>query len=347
VRDAASARAAQYQAAADVAYGKLRAIQAKTGLAVDIAATKAALRPIYDALKREADLVPLMGDKARALTALDRLMQAPDVAPLSVADAALGELKGLARVDQTFRRTAGQGVAAEAIKNLEQAVRTTAQQAGPDAFQALMEGRAATVNKFKVIDVLDTLRTEPVGIFNQATWAKDAGIARLREMARVAPQEMAQIGRAWIENALTKATAEGGFSRAQGLLADWQKMGPQTKQLLFHDAAHIRDLDSFFRLAKKLGENPNPSGTALTLAKGGELGALFTAPGAGAAYTLSAPIVAKLLLSPKTTQLLLQGLRLPMGATAARVAWAQRLGSLLEQPGVGPAAAVAQGPPTE
>ena len=31
----------------------------------------------------------------------------------------------------------------------------------------------------------------------------------------------------------------------------WQKLGPQTKQLLFRDAAHVCDLDNFFPLAKK------------------------------------------------------------------------------------------------
>jgi len=350
VRNAVTQRAAAYDAAADAAYTKLRALEAqaatpvqtgvtpagqpvmRTMLAVDVAPTKAAMKPIYQALKEENALVPFMSgsQKGKALVALERLMKAPDMAPLSIADSALGELKTLARVDQTFRRTPGQGIAAEAVKNLEQAVRTTAQQAGPDVFRALMDGRAATVNKFKTIELLDTLRTEPVGVFNQATWAKDAGVAQLRELARVAPDEVRQVGRAWLENAMAKATAEGGFGRAQGLLADWQRLGPQTKQLLFRDAAHVKDLDNFFLLAKKLAENPNPSGTALTLAKGGELTALVTAPGAGMTYTLGAPLVAKLLLDPRATRLLMQGLRLPVNAKVARTAWLGQLGRLLE-----------------
>jgi hypothetical protein len=333
VRDAVRGRAAGYTAAADAAYSRLRAMQAQAPISVDVAATKQALRPIFEQLQRESQLVPFISgsQKGRAYVMLDRLMQAPDAAPLSVADAALGELKGLARVDDAFRRTAGQGIAAQAVKNLEHSVRTAAQQAGTPVFDALMEGRAATVNKFKAIDVLDQLAKEPVGVFNQATWAKDAGIARLREVARIAPQEMAQVGRAWMEQALAKATAEGGFGRAQGLLADWQKLGPQTKQLLFRDPTHIRNLDNFFLLAKKLGENPNPSGSALTVFKGGEVAGLLGFSGPGAVYTLSMPVIAKLLLSPKTTQVLLQGLRLPVGATAARTVWAQRMAALLAQ----------------
>jgi len=373
-RDAVTRRAASYQTAADTAYDKLRAIEAQqaariqqTGgiqgpataarpftavpLAVDIAPTKAAMQPIYQALADENAIVPFMSgsQKGKALVALERLMKAPDQAPLSIADGALGELKDLARVDQTFRRTVGQGIAAEAVTNLDKAVRATAQQAGPDALRALMDGRAATVNKFKTIELLDTLAKEPVGVFNQATWAKDAGLARLRNLARVAPNEVRQIGRAWIENALTKATAEGGFGRAQGLLADWHNLGPQTKQLLFRDAAHVKDLDNFFLLAKKLAENPNPSGTALTVLKGAELSKLgqeimMGAPGLGVGYTLSAPVVAKLLLSPRTTRLLLQGLRIPVSAKAARTAWAGELGRLLQDQAPAMVPAVAGAP---
>ena len=157
VRDAVTARAAAYNAAADAAYTKLRAIEAQAARPVVTGPAGTVTSPILSpsgqpittatkppmtvmcrstsrppkrrcgrsttTLKREAELVPLMGDKARALTALDRLMQAPDLAPLSIADSALGELKNLSRVDQTFRRTAGQGIAAEAVTNLDKAVR--------------------------------------------------------------------------------------------------------------------------------------------------------------------------------------------------------------------------------
>jgi hypothetical protein len=271
-------------------------------------------------------------------------MRSPDQAPLSIADSALGELKSLARADQAFRRTVGQGVAAEAVTNLEQAVRSTAMQGGPDVFHALMEGRAATVNKFKTIDVLDQLKTEPVKVFEQATHAKDAGIAQLRQVARVAPREMAQIGRAYLEDLFQKASAEGGFDVTKSLLNRWQNLGPETKQLLFRDPAHIRDLDNFFLLAKKMAEKPNPSGSGLTILKGGELlktGAevLTGSLGLGTAATLSAPLVAKLLLSPATTRFLLQGLRLPVSATMAQAAWRARLGTLLGQLQAAPAAA--------
>ena len=83
------------------------------------------------------------------------------------------------------------------------------------------------------------------------------------------PRRLPQVGRAFLEELLQKATAEGGFERAAGLQADWQRLGPETKRLLFRDPAHIKDLDNFFLLAKKMGENPNPSGSGFTALQGG------------------------------------------------------------------------------
>lgn len=348
VRDSVTARAAAYDAAADTAYATLRAAEtrraaviARTGgvqspatsarpftqtpLAVDIAPTKTAMTPIYEALKRESELVPLMGDKGRALTALDRLMRAPDMAPLSVADSALGDLKSISRVDQAFRRTAGQGVAAETVKNLDAAVRAAATQAGPDVLKALMDGRAATVNKFKTIDVLDKLRTEPVQVFNQATYAKDAGVGTLREIARVAPNELPKVGRAFLDDLLTTATSEGGFGHTQAIATKWQNLGPQTKRLLFTDPALIKDLDNFFLFAKKAGENLNPSGSAFvgTLSAKGAFTVMN--PATGIPLEIGQTALSKLLWSPTVVRLLNRSLTTPVKARGS----AQRIVSEL------------------
>lgn len=335
-RAAVRGRAAQHAATADAAYSKLRVLETKAQpqtvtqtqqgrvpgggtlpvqtsqqmrLAVDIRATKQAMQPIYQQLLREAELVPLQGDKARALTSLDRLMNAPDFAPLSVADGALGDLKRLARVQDNIRRTEGQGIAAEAVTQLEQAVSATARNAGPDVFNALMEGRAATVNKYKALDVLDRLREEPVQVYRQLTANKDAAVNLFRDVQKYAPDELPKLGRAWLDEAMQVATAEGGFARAAKLWADWRRMGPETKRLLFRDPHYIADLDSFFLLAKRIGESPNPSGTALSL-NATKLGA------APFNYAL-----AKLLYSPRGVRLLIRGARIPIRNKAAVAAW--------------------------
>ena len=350
VRDAVTARAAALDAAADTAYSKLRAAEAKqadtiarTGglrspatsarpftdkpLAVDIAPTKAAMTPIYEALVQENSIVPFMSgsQKGKALVALKRIMDGPDVAPLSIADGALSEIKSLARVDQAFRRTAGQGIAAEAVKNLDAAVRATATQAGPDVLKALMDGRAATVNKFKTIDVLDKLRTEPVQVFNQATYAKDAGVGTLREIARVAPSELPKVGRAFLDDLLTTATSEGGFGHTQAIATKWQNLGPQTKRLLFQDPALVKDLDNFFLFAKKAGENLNPSGSAFvgTLSAKGAFTVMN--PATGIPLEIGQTALSKLLWSPTVVRLLNRSLTTPVKARGS----AQRIVSEL------------------
>ncbi len=235
-------------------------------LAVDLRAAKTALRPIYERLKREGELAPLMGGKADGLRALDRLVNGPDHAPLSVVDGALGDLKSMARgASMPELRTAGQGTAAFAVQQLEKLVRARALAAGPEVLQALEEGRSATKAKAEVGDVLETLREEPIAAFRQLTAPKDAGIKMLRAVRDVAPMKMQDVARAWLEQQLTLARQEGGFGHADRLWSDWNKLGPETKQILFAAPGQTEALDRFFLLAKRIAENPNPSGTAHTM----------------------------------------------------------------------------------
>lgn len=286
---------------------------------VDLTAAKAGLQPLYDRLLRESQLVPLQGGKARALTALDRLMTSPDHAPLSVVDAALGEIKAMARADVPELRTAAQGAAAKAVRELDGAVRSAAAKAGPEVLETLEKGRAATTAKYVTAEILESLRDEPVGAFRQATAPRDAGIGLLRDLQRVAPDELPKVGRAVLEDLLSTATAEGGFNRAQGLFAKWQQLGSATKQLLYRDPGLVKDLDRFFLLAKRAAENPNPSGSALTVLKFGEGGLYFTNPVAGLATSITAGMLSKLLHSPKAVAVLNRGLTIPLGKSPAAV----------------------------
>ena len=372
VRDAVRGRGNTLNAEATTAYDRLRALEAQATpqtvnvtqagrtagggsipvnvptsmrLAVDIAPTKAAMQPIYEALKREAELVPLMGDKARALTSLDRLMNAPDKAPLSIADAALSDIKTMARVDEAFKRTTGQGVAAQAVTNLDRAVVTAAKQGGPDVFKALMDGRAATINKYKSIEVFDALRAEPVRVFNQLTANKDSAVSLLRQVQREAPKELPRLGRAYLDGLLEKAKAAGGFDRADGLFQSWQNLGAESKRLMFRDPGLVRDLDQFFLLAKKTAENPNPSGTAFTLLKGGELTLLVNNPVLGIPVTLSGAALSKLLHSPRAVRLMVRGLRLPLGNRAASATASAELAAIARESGVPLAPSVAETEP--
>lgn len=288
-------------------------------LAVDVAAAKASLKPIYDGLLREAELnVPMQGGKGRALVALDGLMKGPDLAPLSAVDAALGDLKSMARTgDLPALRTQGQGIAAEAVKALDAHVQATARAAGPDVYAALMRGRSATVGKYQTAGVREMLADEPAQIARQLTANKDMGLDRLKAVAKEAPRELPKVGRAYLEDMLSRATAEGGFGHADALFAEWQRLGPETKQLLFRDKAYIKDLDNFFLVAKRIAENPNPSGTARVLT--------------GTNLLASIPLYAasKLFHTRQGVNLLTRGVSLPVGNKAASAAWQSEMANLI------------------
>lgn len=328
---------------ADSAYTELRALEAQQAqtiaqhggvqapatsqraftnqpLAVDVAASKTALRPLYEQLKREQQLVgTLQGGKARTLVALDNLMNGPDLAPLSVVDGALGDLKAMARTnDLPALRTQGQATAAEAVKALEAQVTATARAAGPDVFNALQRGRQATIGKYETAAVRDTLNiNEPVQVFRQLTQAKDVGLERLRAVAQQTPREIPKVARAYLEGLIDEASREGGFAHADRLWADWSKLGPETKAILFRgDRALIKDLDNFFLLAKKVAENPNPSGTAPVL----------TAVNVGGVPV--ANVLARMLYTRKGVRALTQGFQVALGPRSRTAARGVSLGEL-------------------
>lgn len=242
-------------------------VSQRTPLAVDITAAVKELQPLYNQLKREAELgVPMQGAKGRTLVALDGLMNAPNWAPLSVVDAVLSDLKAMARgADMPELRTSGQATAAQAVQKLDVQVRAAAAKAGPDVLKALEEGRAATKQKYVTADVLDMLSGEPGQVFRQLTQNKDVGLERLKAVQRIAPKELANIGRAFLEDLFQQATNEGGWAHSDKLWADWNKLGSQSKQAMFPKAGQIEALDNFFLLQKRIKEVKNPSGTARML----------------------------------------------------------------------------------
>ena len=199
---------------------------------------------------------------------------------------------------------------------------------GAEGLQLLRDGRTATVAKYDAADVLMALEgknAEPVQAFNKLVWPKDAGIARLREVAKLAPEQMPRVGRAYIDALLNKATAEGGFSREASMLRDWQSLGPETKKILFKDPGKIRDLDNFFLLAKKAAETPNPSGTAKVNTFTAGLGYIAIDPTTAVPMLIGTGALSKLLHSPRAVAALSRGLDpkfntgLGRAATAANI----------------------------
>lgn len=273
-------------------------------LPIDLRLAKETLGPMYERLKREGELAPLMGGKADALRALDRLINGPDHAPLSIADGALSDLKAMSRSKTVPElRGAGKGTAAYAAQQLDGAINMALESTSPKTQAALQRGRAATRAKYQAGDVLDLLergRAEPVATFKALTAPGDSGIKLLRKVQQLAPESMPELGRAWLEQRLDLAgDIQGGFGHADALWRDWTKLGRETKRVLFQDAGQAEALNHFFLLAKRLSENPNPSGTAHTLAAGAQLMAVGAFPLAAIKAQIGAYALSKLLYTPK------------------------------------------------
>lgn len=280
-------------------------------LPVDVTVIKAQLKPLYENMQKWME--PAKRDANAGFQAMKSIMEGKNVLPASQAEIGLGGLKGLAR-DGSPRNA---GIAKFIIPKLQQQIDDAAALGGQSAIDGLQAGRAATAAKYTTEGVLNQLRTEPVQVFNQLTWQKDSGVGLLRKVQKEVPGELPKIGRAYLEDLFTKATAEGGFSRAQGINASWQNLGPETKMLLFRDAQLVSDLDKFFLGAKKLAENPNPSGSAVVgwVAAQGTLSVLN--PMTGVPYVLGWGGLAKLLHSPRGVRLLTEGMKIPVSNKAA------------------------------
>jgi hypothetical protein len=280
-------------------------------LPIDMRPIKAALDPVY---KERLKTMPIAQQQASpGLIAIKNILDADDYLPASVAEKNLSALKKDAGYNVgKGMRTQSQGLAAHAVAHLQEAIDTAVTQAGPEAIEALKAGRQFTRQKFESIGILKALRKEPVQAFNQATWAKDAGIDYLRKLSKQAPEEMPKIGRAYIDQLFSEATAAGGFERTQGIWSKWQNLGAETKKLIFKNPQLVGDLDNFFLLAKKMAENPNPSGTAYTAAITAAGTMAITNPATAVVTQIAGGVLAKLLHDPQKVRLLMQGMKVPL-----------------------------------
>ena len=293
---------------------------------VDMTGIKSDLAPILKDM--DAWMEPAKRNAMAGYQAIKSIVNGEDFIPADQAEKGLAGLKSLARGAEPDMANVSQGLGKLSTGKLQNAIDTAVGQADPKALRALQAGRAIHAEKMGAAEVLGNLRDEPVQLFNQATWKQDAGIDRLRAVAKLVPDEMPKLGRAYIENLMTKATSEGGFGHGQAIWSQWQNLGPQTKQVLFGNAGQIKELDNFFNLARKMAENPNPSGTAYVASIGAQGALLFTHPTLGIPMQIGGAALSKLLRSPSAIKTITDGMRVPVTGGAAATTAAGRLLSL-------------------
>ena len=311
--------------AAGKATGKTESVpvMANVQMPVDVRGIKEQLVPVFESMQ----WMPASDQASSAgFQAARKILQGPDFIPAPAAEQGLGGLKTMARAENVNLRNTAQGMAAGIIPDLQEAINAAVAKTGPGALGSLQDGRATHASKMEVAEVADQLRDEPVQTFGKLTWQKDTGVSFLRKIADQAPEVLPQVGRAYIQKLFDQATAEGGFSRAQGILDQWKNLGPETKKLLYPNPGLRGSLDNFFLGAKMVAENPNPSGTAVVaqLIPGGML--MIHSPVLGSSYLLGGYAAAKLLFSPAGVRLLTGGLKAEApGAAALRASQIMRI----------------------
>lgn len=302
---------------------------------VDLRTAKKMLKPLYDRLNDS--LPPALKSADEGFFALKNIMEWPDHAQASKVDAALSAIKGMARSDTPGMRSVSEGLSAQAVKVLEQAVQKAVEQGGPEAVKARATGQLATQTKYQAADVLKQISKEPVQAFRQMVYSKDAGIAQLRQVADLAGAELPKIGRAFIEDLLSTATEKGGFDKGATIFNKWASLGPETRQLLFSETAP--DLNRFFLLAERLAKVTNPSESAVVgVGTAGTIGLLWSEPATGMVVTLGGGALSKVLRNPKAVKLLTKGMQLSAGpaktSAAARVSAAASFAEAARAAGV-------------
>lgn len=285
-----------------------RVTSEEMGLPVDLTVAKAALKPLHDQMMRQ---MPITQQQANpGLKAIQNILEGPDMAPLLQVDRDLSAIKAIAREHQ--------GLGKVAVSRLESAVQRAAANGSPEVARALTTGREAVKARVSTQDLIDALPggklEEPVAVFKHATAPQDAGIELLRAVQQHTPQAVPQIARAKLDHMLSSATERDRFDHADRLFSDWQKLGSETKKTLFPQPGQTQALDHFFLLAKRLAENPNPSGTA-HVSKALDL-----------VYSIGTYPLAKLLYTPRGVRALTRVLTRPATSAATVHTAAQTAG---------------------
>jgi nitroreductase len=290
---------------------------------VTTAGAKSAAKPILDRLDKAMPAAQRQASPAYQV--LKQIMERPDVVDINTALEDLSAIQDLARLaanDHPALRGKSKGITAALIKPLRAAIDSAAAEAGPEAIEALNRGRELTRRKYEVGAVLDSLPEEPVRLVDALVRRNDTSINALRSVAKYKPDVLPDIGRSVIEGILDQSTADGGFRRVDAAVNAWNRLGPETKKLLY-TPEQIQNFNNFFKLAKMMGENPNPSGTAPVLGALGTMGFLLRHPIEGTAVMLTSKQLANLMTGPGGARAAVQAMRTPLASQSASKAYGE------------------------
>lgn len=286
------------------------------------------LAPIFDDLQRTLPEARRAASPAfRALqdlmTSKEQFMAAMDF------DRFLSAVKALTRDGTSeFLTSRSQGIARQIIANGEAEFQKAVKGVDPSILQRLKVGRESVRKYHETAEFMQDLG-EPGAIYDRIIRGGNYTIDTLAELKKRSPKDVDVMARTFLEGMIDKATAEGGFSRSAGIMRDWQKLPPETKELLFGTKLS-RDMENFLIAAKRLehpaGSRTEPMRSAMfsygaPLAAIGEIitGTAMGHPGVGLAgasatmgYAYLRPaILVRLLMTPGGAEKLTQVMSAP------------------------------------
>ena len=292
------------------------------------------LVPVYEDLAR--NLPEAKRANSPAFRALEELIKS-DIKnmPATDFDKFLGAVKAIARDgDSPFLSTQSQRIAKKVIAAGERIFQDTVQGAGPNVLEKLKKARQSVREYHATAELLDDMRSEPAALYKNLVTGGDQVHNVLLGLKRTAPKALETVGRTFLNGLMETATNEGCWGRSAGVKAAWERMGPETKNLMFGPKV-TQNLNDFFLAAKRLVTNEGSQtagrmsafmsygdvGTAIAELVGGVASEHPFIGAAGAGATLlktrvQPAILAKLAFHPAGAQLLNQVLQIPLGTKA-------------------------------
>lgn len=304
------------------AYGQTEPITQDLGLPVDMRGVKEQLAPIAQEIGRY--MAPAQRSADPGLEAVKNILSRPDYLPASAAEGDLGFLKQIMR---SAAPAQAKRIAGAAIEALDSSIRDTVSQV-PGGLDTLDTARSNWAAKSDIEDTLKSISGDTTGADGQVrltqhlTAPADTNIGDLEKVLNVAPGAGEAIGKGFLTGRVFKSIAQDGadFTNPNQARNLWNQLGPRTKALLY-TPEQIADMNGLFQFAKRVSENPNPSGSGFVLNALQQAGAFIQSPLSTTGRTLINRQIAKLLYYPEgmaTLRTVATEAGTPAGDAAAR-----------------------------
>ncbi len=282
----------------------------------DMTAVKNAARPMLDQLRTEMRVTNTQVSPVTSM--LEDIVNGPDIVSLKTAKDNISALQKLSRNEARSMYTKTQAMTGQLVTPFRNAIEQAAQDISPEAWQALQDGNQATVNKYDLAKAIpdsylkkDVPPADLAQLHDLLTKNEDAQFPALQKVHTHAPDAIPGIARATIEDVFRGVTEGGGVSKVQSAINKWNKLGPQTKDLLFGSDT-TQEISNLLQYAKQAVSEANSSGTAPTAAIAGLSAMMFHNPVAAIATMAGARQLAKGIFNPETAATIRATGRVPL-----------------------------------